>query len=62
MAMTARFFRLSQLHRRVDEAIRSELRKVRPDGWRLLRLKALRLSVKTRLSGQLSRTAREALG
>lgn len=50
MAINARFHRLSNVHRAVDEHIRAERRKARPDGWRLLRLAALRARVKARLT------------
>lgn len=53
MAINARFHRLSNVHRAVDEHIRAERRKARPDGWRLLRLAALRASVKARLTALL---------
>ena len=47
--MNAFTYRLSVIHRRLDEEIRSELRKRFPDGIRLLRLKKLKLAVKDRL-------------
>lgn len=53
MAINARFHRLSNVHRAVDEHIRAERRKARPDGWRLLRLAALRARVKARLTALL---------
>lgn len=43
------FYRLSVMHRRLDDEIGSELRRRFPDSIRLLRLKKLRLAVKDRL-------------
>ena len=48
--MTRLFYRLSNMHRQVDEQIRDELRRRVPDSLRLLRLKKLRLNVKDRLA------------
>lgn len=48
--MTKNLFRLSYLHKRLDEHIRGELRKRWPDTVRLLRLRKLRLQVKARLT------------
>lgn len=42
-------FRLTLVHRRIDEEIRRELKRRFPDTIRLLRLKKLRLAVKDRL-------------
>ncbi|WP_334654889.1 DUF465 domain-containing protein [Sphingomonas panaciterrae] len=42
-------YKLTQLHARLDEQIRSELTRRAPDTFRLLRLKWLRLQVKDRL-------------
>lgn len=42
-------YRLSIVHRRLDDEIRRELNKRVPDSFRLLRLKKLRLAVKDRL-------------
>ncbi len=49
--MTAVPYRLTLIHRRLDDAIRAELKARRPDSLRLLRLKKLRLAVKDRLFG-----------
>ena len=49
--MTALPYRLTLIHRRLDDAIRAELKARRPDSLRLLRLKKLRLAVKDRLFG-----------
>jgi hypothetical protein len=51
--MNAFIFRLSVVHRRLDEEIRSELQRRLPDSIRLLRLKKLRLAVKDRLHRKL---------
>ena len=47
--MNAMLYRLSVLHRRLDDEIRRELQRRLPDSVRLLRLKKLKLSVKDRL-------------
>ncbi|QAY78010.1 DUF465 domain-containing protein [Sphingosinicella sp. BN140058] len=47
--MNAMTFRLTLVHRRLDDEIRRELRRRLPDWTRLLRLKRLRLAVKDRL-------------
>ena len=48
--MNAYIYRLSVVHHRLDEEIRSEIRRRFPDPIRLLRLKKLRLAVKDRMS------------
>nr|WP_137678212.1 YdcH family protein [Parerythrobacter lutipelagi] len=53
--MSARMFKLAQIHQRIDERIRLELRKSRPDGLKLSRLKRMKLRAKDalhRLTGQ----------
>lgn len=47
--MSKSFFRLTTIHRRLDDAIRRELARRAPDSMKLLRLKKLRLAVKDRL-------------
>ena len=47
--MNAFVYRLSVVHRRLDDEIRRELQRRWPDSIRLLRLKKLRLAVKERL-------------
>lgn len=47
--MNAIIYRLSVVHRKLDDEIRRELRLRFPDSIRLLRLKKLRLAVKDRL-------------
>lgn len=48
-------YRLSVIHRNLDEAIRRELKRRLPDSLKLLRLKKLKLAVKDRLTMQLPR-------
>jgi uncharacterized protein len=43
-------YRLTLIHRNLDEAIRRELQRRLPDSLRLLRLKKLKLAVKDRLT------------
>jgi hypothetical protein len=57
--MNAFIYRLSVIHRRLDDEIRGELKRRFPDTIRLLRLKKLKLAVKDRLHRHL-RTARPA--
>ncbi len=47
-------YRLTVIHRRIDEEIRHELKRRWPNSMRLLRLKTLRLAVKDRLHGHLA--------
>ncbi|MDN4630059.1 DUF465 domain-containing protein [Sphingomonas sp. PvP056] len=47
--MTIFSYKLTQLHRRLDDQIRAEMKRRMPDTWRILRLKWLRLTVKERL-------------
>lgn len=51
-------YRLSVVHSRLDREIRSELRRKVPDWMRLLRLKKLRLAIKDRLAGHMSKPRR----
>jgi hypothetical protein len=50
-------YRLSVVHRRLDDEIRRELKRRWPDSMRLLRLKKLRLAVKDRLYAKMRRQA-----
>ena len=53
--MTARMFRLTQIHQRIDERLRLEMRKRQPDRGELSRLSRLKLRAKsalTRLAGR----------
>lgn len=56
--MSALHYRLSVIHRRLDEEIRRELKRRAPDSVRLLRLKKLRLAIKDRLFKLIRREAR----
>jgi len=51
--MNAFIYRLSVIHRRIDDEIRRELKRRFPDSIKLLRLKKLRLAVKDRLHQRL---------
>jgi len=48
--MSSSTYRLTQTHRRLDDAISREMRRLLPDSLKLLRLKKLRLAVKDRLA------------
>lgn len=48
--MSSATYRLTQIHRSLDDAISSEMSRRWPDSFRLLRLKKLRLAVKDRLT------------
>jgi hypothetical protein len=48
-------YKLSVIHRRLDDEIRRELKHRLPDTYRLLRLKKLKLAVKDRLQRRLGR-------
>ena len=49
MTLNARLYRLTVLHRQIDDALRREMRRRGADPFRLLRLKALKRMVKDRL-------------
>ncbi len=51
--MNPLIYRLSVIHRRLDDEIGRELKHRLPDAFRLLRLKKLKLAVKDRLHRQL---------
>ena len=53
-------YRLSIVHRRLDEEIRSEWKRRFPDTLRLARLKKLRLAIKDRMVGLLRPASRGA--
>lgn len=55
--MTARMFRLTQMHQRIDARIRQELRRINPSQFKLMRLKRLKLRVKDALHRLTRRTA-----
>lgn len=56
--MSNMIYRLSVIHKRLDDEIRRELARRFPDSIRLLRLKKLKLAVKDRLHFQLPRARR----
>jgi uncharacterized protein YdcH (DUF465 family) len=51
-------FRLMEAHQRVDERLRVESRRRRPDWIEVMRLKKLKLRIKDRLAGLLPRRGR----
>jgi hypothetical protein len=53
MTSYSRFYKLTALYRRLDDAVRSEGRRRGADAFRLLRLKNLKLAVKRRLAVQM---------
>jgi len=55
--MSSATYRLTQIHRRLDDAITHEARRRMPDSFKLLRLKKLRLAVKDRLTALMLRQA-----
>ncbi|HET9639692.1 MAG TPA: DUF465 domain-containing protein [Allosphingosinicella sp.] len=54
--MSSAAYRLTHIHRRLDEAIASETSRRLPDSLKLLRLKKLRLAVKDRLTALMRRS------
>lgn len=50
------FYRLTRIHRSLDDAISREMTRLLPDSLKLLRLKKLRLKVKDRLTGLMRRS------
>ena len=57
MTLNPNLYRLTVLHRQLDEAERRELRRRGADPFRLLRLKTLKLAVKKRLAALTARPA-----
>lgn len=55
--MTARMFRLTQIHQRIDEHLRLEMRKGRPDWNELSRLSRMKLRAKRALARLAGRSA-----
>jgi len=49
--MRSRSFKLFEMHQKIDEALRRELRRRWPDPLRVIQLKKLKLRVKDRLHG-----------
>ncbi len=56
--MNSLFYRLSVIHKRLDDEIKRELKRRFPDTIRLLRLKKLKLAVKDRLHLHLLKSRR----
>ncbi|TFI60096.1 DUF465 domain-containing protein [Sphingomonas parva] len=54
--MSSATYRLTLIHRSLDDAISKEMRRRRPDSFKLLRLKKLRLAVKDRLAALMRRS------
>jgi hypothetical protein len=54
--MSSATYRLTHIHRRLDDAIASEASRRLPDSLKLLRLKKLRLAVKDRLATLMRRS------
>ncbi|QAY76183.1 DUF465 domain-containing protein [Sphingosinicella sp. BN140058] len=53
--MPSTIYRLTSVHRRLDDTITQEMRRRLPDSLKLLRLKRLRLQVKDRLAALMTR-------
>ncbi len=49
--MRLRLFRLLEIHQRIDDRLRQELKRRRPDPFTVMHLKRLKLRVKDRLHG-----------
>ena len=58
--MTAEVFRLMEAHQRIDEELRLESDRRRPDPFRVMRLKKLKLGIKDRLNGLMPKRRRVA--
>ena len=54
--MSSTAYRLTHIHRRLDDEITREMTRRLPDSLKLLRLKKLRLAVKDRLTALMRRT------
>lgn len=57
MSMNPHIYRLSVLHRQLDDAVHREARRRGGDPFRLLRLKKLKLAVRDRLASLMHRPA-----
>ena len=55
--MSSSTYRLTRIHRNLDDAISREMSRRLPDSLKLLRLKKLRLAVKDRLTTLMRRVA-----
>ena len=58
--MTAEVFRLMEAHQRIDEELRMESGRRRPDPFKMMRLKKLKLRIKDRLTGMMPKRGRAA--
>ena len=58
--MMARFYRLTEMHQRIDARLRLEQRKRVPDQLELSRLKRMKLRIKDKLTQLLARRAAPA--
>lgn len=56
--MSWRVFRLTEMHRRIDDALRTEQRRSRPDTFALMRLKRMKLKIKDALAALLRQRGR----
>ena len=57
MTLNSRLYRLTVLHRQIDDALRREMQRRGTDPVRLLRLKALKRTIKVRLMKPVLRPA-----
>ncbi|MDQ8755054.1 YdcH family protein [Sphingosinicella sp. LHD-64] len=53
--MSSSTYRLTLIHRSLDDSIRKEMKRSRPDSFRLLRLKKMKLAIKDRLTARMRR-------
>lgn len=53
--MSSSTYRLTLIHRSLEDSIHKEMRRTRPDTFRLLRLKKMKLAVKDRLTALMRR-------
>ena len=58
--MTAEVFRLMEAHQRIDEELRMESGRRRPDPFKMMHLKKLKLRIKDRLTGMRPKRRRDA--
>ena len=58
--MTTEVFRLMEAHQRIDEELRMESGRRRPDPFKMMRLKKLKLRIKDRLTGMMPKRGRAA--
>jgi len=58
--VTAEVFRLMEAHQRIDEELRMESGRRRPDPFKMMHLKKLKLRIKDRLTGMRPKRRRDA--